>query len=88
MAEEYDRGFAAAFEYARILIHTCYVPGDDSAKFLNEHLDHCLQAATREAETDPDALRRRLLALWHDKPNPIAEIVNLADVRAMMKGAA
>ena len=66
------------------------MPGDDSARFLNQHLDDHLQAAIAEARTDPDALRRRLVSLWHEKPKPEveAEVVSLADVRAMMKGAA
>ena len=45
MAEEYDRGFAAGFEFARMCVLSCYVAGDDSARQLKDHIDHCLQTA-------------------------------------------
>jgi hypothetical protein len=84
---EYDRGFAAAFEYARLLVLTAYIPLDDSAKRLNDLLDQTLQDAMRDAETDPEALRRRLLAIWHNQPKLGAEVVSL-DTWRTLKGAA
>jgi hypothetical protein len=88
MAEEYDRGFAAGFEFARMCVLSCYVAGDESARSLKDHIDHHLQTAITEAETDPAALRRRLMDQWNNQPKPTAEIINLADARAMLQGAA
>ena len=87
MAEEYDRGFAAGFEYARMCVLSCYVAGDDSARQLKDHIDRCLQTAISEAESDPATLRRRLMDEWNGQPKPQAEVVSLSIWRDM-KGAA
>jgi hypothetical protein len=86
--DTYERGFLAGLEFGRIQALTCYDAIDAEAMRFKRFLDDEFQKVIAEGEADPDALRRRLLQAWNDRPLPSAEIVSLADVRATMKGAA
>lgn len=82
--EEYERGFAAAFEYARLLVTRCYEPLDDHAWRLRDHLDQQLSDACLDAQWDPADLRRRIMEMPRvERPAPPtpAEVVDLAAVR-------
>jgi len=86
--DQYERGFLAGLEFGRITALTCYGAIDAEAMRFKNYLDGVFKDAIAEGEADPEALRRRLLQAWHDRPLPSAEIVSLSDVRASMKGAA
>ena len=64
-SKDYDRGFAAGFEYARMatLIHI-----DATAGELKQRVSQRLKEATAECAEDPHGLRQRLLKEWHANP--------------------
>jgi hypothetical protein len=71
----YDRGFAAGLEFGRLLALTCYDAIDAEAMRFKNYLSGVFEDAIAESETDPDSLRRRLLAAWQERPLPSAKIL-------------
>jgi hypothetical protein len=88
---EYERGFISGLEFGRMAALISYVAVDDVAWELRDHLNNTLLAAMSEAERDPAALRRRLLAAFLQcapaeptdptAPPPSAEVISLAERR-------
>ena len=86
--DTYERGFLAGLEFARIKVHGSYTALDSESVRFKAWLDGVFKAAIAEGEADPDALRRRLMQAWHNRPRTAAQIIDLADVREATKGAA
>jgi hypothetical protein len=86
--DQYERGFLAGMELGRLATLTCYQAIDNEAMRFKDYRSGELLRAIAEAEADPDTLRRCLLAAWHERPRPSAEVVDLDAWRKVKETAA